>query len=97
MIVNLPEFIKGRILRLSAERIYVSQTNERFRIIGRDRSVIMEGHLPVLRTMKRKGDAVSWRIVSGQIKNQELYKKVLYALESKSQAGAFDEFPDLPQ
>jgi hypothetical protein len=36
-------------------------------------------------------------MVSGEIKNQELYKKVLQALESKSHSGGFDEFPSLDE
>ena len=97
MIVSLPIFIEGRILRLSAERIYFSKTTERFRIIGHDRSVLVESNLPELKTRKRKAEEVTWKIVSGEIRNQELYKKVLDALEMKSRAGGFDEFPSIDE
>jgi|SRR6516164_951724 hypothetical protein len=97
MTVTLPVFIKGRIFRLSAERIYNSKTLERFKIFGNDRVVIVEGNIPELRTRKRKGERVTWKTVSGVVKNAEIYLKVLDALEMKSRSGAFDEFPSIDE
>jgi hypothetical protein len=56
MIVSLPVFVEGKIHRLSAERIYIFQTIERFKIIGHDRTVIVEIDMPALRTRKTKGE-----------------------------------------
>jgi hypothetical protein len=92
MTVSLPEFIEGRIIRLSAERIYFSKTIERFKIIDHDRSIIVERNLPELKTRKRRDESVTWKIVSGEIKNQQVYKKVL-----KSRSGGFDEFPSIDE
>jgi hypothetical protein len=83
MIINNPVFHERKIIRLSAERIYHSQTTERFKIIGHDRTIIVENDLPALRTRKRKGEIVNWKVVSGEIKNLQVYKKVLQALEMK--------------
>jgi hypothetical protein len=97
MIVNLPVFIEGRILRLQAERIYFNLEIERFRIIGHDRAIIVECDLPATKSRKRHLDSVKWKIIEGQIKDQETFEQVLSALELKSRAGGFDDLPSIDE
>lgn len=62
------------------ERIHLDERTERYKLIGRDRSIVLESNRPFFRNrglMHRKPD---WKIVEGQAMNGQPFEATIKAI-----------------
>jgi hypothetical protein len=73
--------MKGLITTFTAERIYCSKQNERFRLMlsGSNESIIIQNNRPAIQT-KKLDKPVQWHVVEGKVQDKAallpVYKKL---------------------
>jgi hypothetical protein len=73
--------MQGLMITFTAERIYCSKQNERFRLtlVGSDESIIVQNNRPSIEA-KKLNKPVQWHVVEGKVQDKAallpVYKKI---------------------
>jgi hypothetical protein len=68
-------------LHLKAERIYLSEQVERIKVIGRNRSIVLQSNRPLLRLKGLKNKRLDWKLIEGQMNNSHVLQAIILKLE----------------
>ncbi len=69
-------------LHLKAERIYLSEQVERFKVMGRNRSIVLQSNRPLLRLKGLKNKRLDWKLMEGQMNNSHVLQAIILKLET---------------
>lgn len=58
-----------KYVRLKVERVYLSNQIERFNVIARNRTIVIQSNRPLLRANGMKHRKPDWKLVEGEIFN----------------------------
>jgi hypothetical protein len=72
----------GRIIRLTVERIYLSEQIEKYKVTARNKSLTLQSNRPLLRKKNLKYRKPNWKLIEGQMHNSNVLNKIIDALES---------------
>jgi hypothetical protein len=73
--------MQGMMITFTAERIYCSKQNERFRLmlVGSDESIIIQNNRPAIEA-KKLNKPVQWHVVEGKVQDKDallpVYRKI---------------------
>ena len=68
-------------LHLKAERIYLSEQVERIKVIGRNRSIVLQSNRPLIRLKGLKNKRLDWKLIEGQMNNSHVLQAFILKLE----------------
>jgi hypothetical protein len=68
-------------LHLKAERIYLSEQVERIKVMGRNRSIVLQSNRPLLRLKGLKNKRLDWKLIEGQMNNSHVLQAIILKLE----------------
>lgn len=68
-------------LHLKAERIYLSEQVERIKVMGKNRSIVLQSNRPLLRLKGLKNKRLDWKLVEGQMNNSHVLQAIILKLE----------------
>lgn len=68
-------------LHLKAERIYLSEQVERIKVIGKNRSIVLQSNRPLLRLKGLKNKRLDWKLIEGQMNNSHVLQAIILKLE----------------
>jgi hypothetical protein len=68
-------------LHLKAERIYLSEQIERIKVMGKNRSIVLQSNRPLLRLKGLKNKRLDWKLVEGQMNNSHVLQAIILKLE----------------
>ncbi|HQR94060.1 MAG: hypothetical protein B7Y15_14145 [Bacteroidetes bacterium 24-39-8] len=68
-------------LHLKAERIYLSEQVERIKVMGRNRSIVLQSNRPMLRLKGLKNKRLDWKLIEGQMNNSHVLQAIILKLE----------------
>lgn len=68
-------------LHLKAERIYLSEQVERIRVMGKNRSIVLQSNRPLLRLKGLKNKRLDWKLIEGQMNNSHVLQAIILKLE----------------
>jgi hypothetical protein len=63
--------IERRYRYFGIEQIYQDHRIERFKITGKDRSIIIQSNRPLIRGKGLKSFRITWQVVSGDVKHKK--------------------------
>ena len=69
-------------IKLRAEQIYCGDSVDRYRVTGRNRSLIFQTNAPLLRKLNLKHKRWEWKLYEGTLTNQYLLEQIPKLLES---------------
>lgn len=75
-------YVDNRYYRLAAEVIYRSDQIERIRVIGRDRSIVLQNNRPLFRGRGLKHRRPNWKLIEGTGNNAYALERIIAALSS---------------
>lgn len=70
-----------RVIRLTAELIYQTERIERFRISGRNRSIVLQSNRPVFKLRGLKHRQAEWKLFEGTITYKSLLESIIKELD----------------
>lgn len=70
-----------QVLRLVAERIVVNETSKRYRVIARNRSLVVQNNRPLLLRHGLKHRRIDWKLVDGSLQNTKLLELICKKIE----------------
>lgn len=68
-------------IQLKADMIYRSNQIERIRVIGKNRSIILQNNRPLLQLKGLKLKRIDWKLVEGELHNSHVLQSIIYKLE----------------
>jgi len=68
-------------LHLKAERVYLSEQVERIKVIGKNRSILLQSNRPLLRLKGLKNKRLDWKLIEGQMNNSHVLQAIIVKLE----------------
>jgi hypothetical protein len=68
-------------LHLKAERIYLSEQVERIKVMGKNRSIVLQSNRPLLRLKGLKNKRLDWKLIEGQMNNSHVLQAIILKLE----------------
>jgi hypothetical protein len=68
-------------LHLKAERIYLSEQVERIKVMGKNRSIVLQSNRPMLRLKGLKNKRLDWKLIEGQMNNSHVLQAIILKLE----------------
>ena len=68
-------------LHLKAERIYLSEQVERIKVMGKNRSIVLQSNRPLLRIKWLKNKRLDWKLIEGQMNNSHVLQAIILKLE----------------
>ncbi|OYU54504.1 MAG: hypothetical protein CFE25_14455 [Chitinophagaceae bacterium BSSC1] len=68
-------------LHLKAERIYLSEQVERIKVMGKNRSIVLQSNRPLLRIKGLKNKRLDWKLIEGQMNNSHVLQAIILKLE----------------
>ncbi len=68
-------------IRLKANVIYQSDQIERIKIIGKNRSIVLQNNLPLLSARGLKSKRLDWKLVEGEMHNSHVLQSIINKLE----------------
>lgn len=68
-------------LHLKAERVYLSEQVERIKVIGKNRSILLQSNRPLLRLKGLKNKRLDWKLIEGQMNNSHVLQAIIAKLE----------------
>ena len=68
-------------LHLKAERIYLSEQVERIKVMGKNRSIVLQSNRPLLRIKGFKNKRLDWKLIEGQMNNSHVLQAIILKLE----------------
>ncbi len=75
-------YVDNRHYRLVAELIYRSNQIERIRVIGRDRSIVLQNNRPLFRGRGLKHRRPNWKLIEGTGNNAHALERIIASLSS---------------
>jgi chorismate mutase len=72
----------GKIIRLIAERIYLSDQVEKYKVTARNKSLTLQSNRPLMRKKNLRYRRPNWKLIEGQLYNSAVLEKIIDALES---------------
>lgn len=60
--------IDRRHRQYQVQQIYADAKNERFKIIGRDKSIVLENNRPLIRGKGLRTFPVKWKVINGTVR-----------------------------
>lgn len=70
----------GRVWRLLAETVKSTDREERIRVMGRNKAIILQSNRPYLRNRGLKYRRPTWKLVEGKGANMAVLEKIISAL-----------------
>lgn len=70
-----------QVIRLKAERIALTEISEQYRIIARNRILIVQNNRPLLHKKGLKHRRIDWKLVDGHLQNTALFELICKQLE----------------
>ncbi len=68
-------------IRLKANVIYQSDQIERIKIIGKNRSIVLQNNRPLLNARGLKSKRLDWKLVEGELHNSYVLQAIINKLE----------------
>lgn len=68
-------------VHLKAERIYLSEQVERIKVMGKNRSIVLQSNRPLLRIKGLKNKRLDWKLIEGQMNNSHVLQAIILKLE----------------
>ncbi len=68
-------------IHLNANVIYSSDQIERIKIIGKNRSIVLQNNRPLLLSRGLKSKRIDWKLVEGELHNSYVLKAIIKKLE----------------
>jgi hypothetical protein len=68
-------------IQLKADMIYRSDQVERIKVIGKNRSIILQNNRPLLKSKGLKLKRVDWKLVEGELHNSHVLESIIQKLE----------------
>lgn len=72
--------VDRRYRSYKVEQIFADARNERFKIIGRDKSIILENNRPLIRSKGLKTFPVQWKVIDGTVRFQSSLQPFIDAI-----------------
>ena len=70
-----------RAIRFKAVLVASNEQIEHYRIVGRNRSIVVEGNRPLLRSKGLKHRRIQWKLKEGTMSNSHLFENIIKKLE----------------
>jgi hypothetical protein len=70
-----------RNIQLKADMIYQSNQVERIKVIGRNRSIVLQNNRPLLKAKGLKLKRVDWKLIEGEMHNSHVLQTIIQKLE----------------
>lgn len=71
---------ENRYVRVKVERTYQSDQIERFKVIARDRTLVLQNNRPLLRTNGMKHRKPDWKMVQGELLNLTFLQSLIFTI-----------------
>jgi hypothetical protein len=68
-------------IHLNANVIYSSDQIERIKIIGKNRSIVLQNNRPLLQSRGLKSKRIDWKLVEGELHNSYVLQAIIKKLE----------------
>jgi hypothetical protein len=68
-------------IHLKANIIYSSDQIERIKIIGKNRSIVLQNNRPLLQLRGLKSKRIDWKLVEGELHNSYVLQAIIHKLE----------------
>lgn len=68
-------------IHLKADMIYRSDQVERFKVIGKNRSIVLQNNRPLLRARGLRTKRIDWKLVEGELHNSHVLQAIIIKLE----------------
>ena len=68
-------------IQLKADMIYRSDQIERIKVIGKNRSIILQNNRPLLKSKGLKLKRIDWKLVEGELHNSHVLQSIIHKLE----------------
>lgn len=68
-------------IHLKANIIYTSDQIERIKIIGKNRSIVLQNNRPLLQARGLKSKRIDWKLVEGELHNSYVLQAIINKLE----------------
>lgn len=72
--------IDRRVIRLQVERIFLDKRFERFKVIAKNKSLILQNNRPILANKGLKYRKPKWDLIEGQLQNTSLVQSIIEAI-----------------
>ena len=69
-------------LTLKCEQVYLSAQIERIVVIGRNRTITIQGNRPFLEAKGLKQKSIDWKLVDGEMRNSHLLELIIKTVEA---------------
>jgi len=70
-------------IRLTVEKIAQTETTEKYRVIAKNQSFILQNNRPVITTKGLKYFPITWKVVEGGYHQQYILDLIIKAIENK--------------
>ncbi len=70
----------GNMIRLTVERIYLSEQIEKYKVTARNKSLTLQSNRPLLQKKNLKYRKPNWKLIEGQMHNSNVLDKIIDAL-----------------
>lgn len=74
-------YFKSRQLKLKAEQVYKSEQLERYKITGKNRSIMLQNDYPLVQRNSINKKKARWKLIAGEIYNPDLLQSIIRELE----------------
>ena len=71
----------GKMIRLTVERIYLSDQLEKYKVTARNKSLTLQSNRPLLQKKNLKYRKPNWKLIEGQMHNSNVLNKIIDTLE----------------
>ena len=72
-----------KTIRLQVEKIEETETTERFRVIARNQSFVLQNNRPVILAKRLKHFPIKWKVVEGGYHHQYILDLITKEIEKK--------------
>ena len=70
-------------IRLKVEKIAQTETTEKYRVIARNQSFVLQNNRPVIEAKGLKYFPLTWKVVEGGYHHPHILEKIIKAIETK--------------
>ena len=67
-------------MRVKVERTYQSDQIERFKVIARDRSLVLQNNRPLLRANGMRHRKPDWKLVEGELLSMDFLQSLIFTI-----------------
>lgn len=69
-------------VRLTVEQVYLSDQLEKYKVSGRNKSLILQSNRPLLRAKGMKTRRPAWKLIEGNINDTAFLKRLIETVEA---------------